>query len=128
MDSDEGQSFVALASAPQREYYRLRLQGTNRTSVPSLARGKGERNCDSDVHLSHSPHSKHQGGAAFTMLLSQSCTCAHRHACSLSARASSHEGLKYPPLCTSFKIWTTFSKTWYKCTIISFKGKKKCTQ
>lgn len=85
MDSDEGESFVSLASAARREYYHLHLQGAGRTSLPSLARGRGGRNCDSDMHLSHSPHSKHQGGATFTVLLSQSYPCTHSLACSLSA-------------------------------------------
>lgn len=59
------------------EYYNLHLQGTSRTSIPSLARGRGGRHCDSVTQLSHRPGSSNLGGATVTTLLPQSCPCSH---------------------------------------------------
>lgn len=81
MDSEEEETFVPLASAAWWEYYNLHLQGTSRTSVPSLARGRGGRHCDSVTQLSHCPGSSNLSGATVTTLLPQSCACTHFPAC-----------------------------------------------
>lgn len=67
-----GRNFVPLASAAWWGYYNLHLQGTSRTSAPSLARERGGRHHDSVTQLSHRPGSSNLGGATVTTLLPQS--------------------------------------------------------